>query len=224
MFDLSNARPAHLWYFAGLITSDGCLLRDRRHITLTSKDYVLLHQLKQTLGLSCGVGRQIGFRGRVYFRLQIYSTSLYRHLLNVGLTPSKSVSLGALNLSMPHFHDFLRGLIDGDGNIHTWIHSGNGIRQWALRISSAAPVFAYWLKSLIEEFFAVRGSIHVEEGKQHPIYTIKFGKLSAKVILRACYYDGCLTIPRKFASAKWCIETPHGVKKYGDVVAGVAKQ
>ncbi len=116
----------------------------------------------------------------LYFRLQIYSASLYGFLLNVGLTPAKSLTLGPLNIRMDHFPDFLRGVIDGDGNIHTWIHSNNGIRQWALRITSASPVFTTWLKALIEDYFAVCGSVRVEKGKLYPFHTIKFGKLTAK--------------------------------------------
>lgn len=84
MFDLSNARPEHLWYFVGLITSDGCLSRDGRHITLTSKDYLLLDQLKQTFRLSYRIGRKIGSTGSVAFQLQMYDKGLYRFLMDVG--------------------------------------------------------------------------------------------------------------------------------------------
>ncbi len=120
MVDLLHAQPEHLWYFVGLITSDGCLARDGRHIILTSKDPDFLHQVKQALGLTCRVGR------------------------------------------MDYFPDFLRGVIDGDGYIRTWI-------------------------------------------------------------LRACYYAGCAAMPRKFESAWKCVTTPNGVRKYGNVIAGVVE-
>ena len=124
---------------------------------------------------------------------------------------------------MAYFGDFLRGMIDGDGSIYTWIHSSNGRRQWALKISSASPLFAGWLKSAIEDFFAVRGSLYVGKGKLHPIHVIKFGKLPAKVILQACYYPGCLAMSRKLERAQQCMNTPNGVRKYGNVVAGVVE-
>ncbi len=37
--------------------------------------------------------------------------------------------------------DFLRGVIDGDGNISTWIHRTNHNRQWCLRIYSTQSVY-----------------------------------------------------------------------------------
>lgn len=105
-----------------------------------------------------------------------------RFLLGVGLTPHKSLTLGGLDIPISRFPDFLRSMIDGDGCIHTWIHPGNGRRQWASRISSASPVFASWLRLSIEAYFGVRGRIHVTKGKgnRHPIYMIKFGKLPAR--------------------------------------------
>lgn len=224
MFDLSDARPEHLWYLVGLITSDGCLLKDGRHVSLTSKDYMLLGRLKQTFRLTCGIGRKIGGTGSVAFQLQMSDRRLHRFLQDVGLTPAKSLTLGALDVSRQHFPDFLRGVIDGDGCIRTWTHSSNGLRQWALTISSGSPIFAAWLKSSTEDAFTVHGRLHHFRAKRkNPIYTIKFGKLAAQVILRACYYPGCLAMYRKLDSAWLCINTPNCVRKYGNVIAGVVE-
>ena len=217
--------PEQLWYFVGLITSDGCLCRDGSHISLTSKDHSFLEDLRNTLRIRNRIGTKIGGSGSISFQIQMGNKAFYRFLQEVGLTPDKSLTLGRLNIPIPYFPDFLRGMIDGDGCIFTWLHSSNRRRQWALQISSASPVFALWLKLSIEAFFGVRGRIHVRrgEGNRHPLYIIKFGKLPAQVILRTCYYAGCVAIPRKFDRALQCISTPNGVRKYGDVVAGVAK-
>ena len=226
MFDFVSVHPRDLWYLIGLITSDGSLSKDGRHIDLTSKDVNHLENIKTSLGISNKLGRKFGGAGKeVSFNIQIGNKKFYSLLLEIGLKPNKSLNLGALNVPKAHFHDFLRGIIDGDGNIQTWIHSSNKRRQWALRIYSASPAFASWLKSSIEDYFAVKGSMYVEErpGSHGPLHTIKFGKLPAKIVLRAYYYPGCLAMPRKLESAKRCIETPNGVKKYGKVIAGVAK-
>lgn len=213
-------QPEHLWYFVGLITSDGCLSTDGSHINITSKDHSLLKDLRTALGIANRIGTKIGGSGSVSFQIQMGDKSLYRFLLDVGLTPHKSLTLGSLNIPISRFPDFLRGMIDGDGCIHTWIHSSNGRRQWALKISSASPVFASWLRLSIEAYFGVRGRIHIGtgKGKRHPIHLIKFGKLAAQVILGTCYYPGCLAMPRKLQRALQCVTAPNGVRKYGDVV------
>lgn len=224
MFAFSNARSDYLWYLVGLITSDGCLSKDGRHITLISKDPLFLEQLRQAFRLTCRIGRHNGATGSLCFHLPVSSKNLYGFLLDVGLTPAKSLTLSALDVPTQQFPDFLRGMIDGDGCIRTWIHPSNGLRQWALEISSASPVFSLWLKESVEGFFGVGGRRHVRSKKRkNPIYTIKFGKLAAQVILRGCYYPECLALPRKFEMAWQCINTPNRVGKYGNVIAGVAK-
>lgn len=224
MFDLVSIRPEHLWYFVGLISSDGCLSRDGRLVTLSAKDPLFLGRIKEVLGLPYRIGRHMGGTGSTSYHIQISSRALHRFLLSIGLTPAKSLTLGSLAIPAQNFSDFLRGVIDGDGCIRTWIHPSNGLRQWALKIASASPHFAAWLKSSIENTFSVRGRLHVFKGKRkNPIYDIKFGKLAAQVILRGCYYPECLAMPRKFESAWHCINTPNCVRKYGNVVAGVVE-
>lgn len=49
--DLNIAGP-NLWYLVGLITTDGCLSSDGRHINITSKDEKYLIKLKNELGLN----------------------------------------------------------------------------------------------------------------------------------------------------------------------------
>lgn len=225
MVDISSTHPQHFWYFVGLIAADGCLSTDRSNINLTSKDREHLGLVKRTLQIPNRIGRKLSGAGRISYAIQMRNRDLYRFLLEVGLTPRKSLTLGSLRIPMSYFPEFLRGVIDGDGCIRTWIHSHNGKRQWALQITSASPAFSWWLKSMIEEVFCVRGRLHVrEQAQRHPVYIVKFGKLAAQVILRACYHPGCLAMTRKLALAQRCVQTPNRVRYYGNVLAGVAEQ
>ena len=53
----------------------------------------------------------------------------------IGLTPRKSLTIGALKVPLGGFGDFFRGVIDGDGNIRHWLHPTNGRQQWYNRDS-----------------------------------------------------------------------------------------
>lgn len=226
MVDVGLVKPEDLWYLTGLIATDGNLSSDGRHIELTSKDLNHLERLRVVLSISSRVGRKSnGARTGTSFRLQIGDKQLYGFFSEVGLVPKKSLQLGALRIPPEHFRDFLRGVIDGDGSINTWVHSTNKTRQWALRVYSASPVFASWLKAKVESRFGVVGRAHVEQrAGRNPLYIIKFGKLAARVILGECYYTGCTAIPRKLEKARRCVETPSSWRRYGSsVVAGVAK-
>ena len=112
-----------------------------------------------------------------------------------------------------HFSDFCRGLIDGDGNIRKWIHPTNGREQWVLRIYSASQDFMTWLQKRIEETFEARGPIHREENSGNGIYILKYGKLAAAKILKACYYEKALALTRKAVLAKECVSSRKGWSK-----------
>ena len=51
-----NIIGANLWYLVGLITSDGCLSSDGRHIDITAKEYEFLEKIKQATGISNKIG------------------------------------------------------------------------------------------------------------------------------------------------------------------------
>jgi hypothetical protein len=221
MVDLSLVRPQHLWYTVGLIATDGNLSIDGRHISITSKDKDLLEGLKKILFLKLKLTRKARASEKVkkYFVLQIGDVKFYKFLLGIGLTQRKSLTLGEIKFPINFFKDFLRGVIDGDGNISMWKHRDNGNIQWSLRIFSASYSFVGWLKELMESEFKVKGKLYkVQRGNYNPLYTIKFGKLAAKVILEKCYYKNCMALSRKNKKALACLNTQNGLSKYGNVI------
>lgn len=200
---------ANLAYAVGLIATDGCLSIDGRHIDLTSKDLDQLENFNRALNLNNKIGlKSSGFTQRKYYRIQIGDVNFYNFLINIGLTPHKSKTLGRLKIPDHYFKDFLRGCLDGDGNISTWIHRTNLHRQWCLRFFSGSSIFVTWLKSKIEELFYIKGELHPENKKPpyDPIYTLKFGKKATISLINHIYYEGCLALPRKNAKAKLCLQ------------------
>lgn len=219
MLNLEKVKPNDLWYIVGLITTDGNLSKDGRHISLTSKDRDLLVSVRKALLLKNKIGRKARAKGKEkkYSVLQIGDKKFYKFLLNIGLTQRKSLTLGKLSIPDFYFPDFLRGVIDGDGNIHTWIHNSNGNRQWALRIFSGSNKFTFWLKEMVESYFSTNGKIHISKrsNTKNPLYIIKFGKFAAKLILEKVYKDGVLALNRKAKRVKRCLQAEDGLRKYG---------
>jgi len=211
-----------LWYVVGLITTDGNLSIDGRHIYITSKDRGFLYSVRRALLLSNKISRKArgGESEKKYSVLCISDTKFYKFLLSIGLTPKKSLTLKPIKVSDKYFHDFLRGVIDGDGSIRTWKHHTNGNTQWSLSVVSGSQVFSNWLKGEIERVYSVRGGVYGYKPvkKKNFLYTIKFGKFAAKRILAQVYYKKCLVLNRKLKQAIKCIEAKNGLAKYGDVV------
>ena len=136
-------KPSLLWYVVGLITADGCLISDGRHINITAKDGKYLERLRHACGIKAKVGVKRGGSGALAHHIQFGSKSFYAFLVSVGLMPRKSKRLGALHVPDEFFPDFFRGVIDGDGSIRKWVHPGNGNEQWLLKVVSGSMPFLY---------------------------------------------------------------------------------
>ena len=222
MIDPKIIKPEHLWYFIGLIVTDGNLSKDGRHISLTSKDREHLFLVRNALGLR----NIIGFKARGYSKdkkysvLQFGDVHFYKYLQSIGLTPKKSLTLKKILIDKVYFKDFLRGVIDGDGYITTWKHRGNGLNQWALGVVSAAPLFIQWLKDEIENDFRVKGKLYTykHRGRENPMNTLKFGKLAGKIILKSIYYEGALCLERKKKKHLECLLDVNRMVNYGGVI------
>jgi len=125
----------------GLIATDGCLINNGRAAVITAKDKKFLMKIRGALGFQCGIRRKRGFSGTFGYDLRIGRKLFYTKLLQIGLTPRKSLTIGKLDVPDAGLGDFLRGVIDGDGNIRRWKHPSNNREQWAVRIVSASIPF-----------------------------------------------------------------------------------
>ncbi|MCU0651379.1 MAG: LAGLIDADG family homing endonuclease [Candidatus Omnitrophica bacterium] len=201
---------ANLWYLVGLITSDGCLSGDGRHIDITSKDYEFLSRLKDTLGFTNKIGTKNNDRVNQAYYLQFSNKNFYEFLVSIGLTPNKSLSLSSLNIAKELFGDFFRGLIDGDGSIRRWVHPSNNNEQWSLRIYSGSEKFINWLNIAAEQLLKVRGKVHKNANNT---WVLKYGKMAAKQIAEQCYYKDCFGLDRKIKLAQECIHSYAGWSK-----------
>jgi len=112
-----NITGPNLWYLVGLITGDGCLSSDGRHVDITSKDKEFLKGLRDNFRLVNKIGIKNKGTHKQAFRIQISNKNFYEFPLSVGLLPNKSLIVGSLEVPRERFVDFLRGLIDGDGCI-----------------------------------------------------------------------------------------------------------
>ncbi|MBU4377296.1 MAG: hypothetical protein KKD29_07505 [Candidatus Omnitrophica bacterium] len=117
----------NLWYLVGLITSDGNLSLDGRHIDITSKDYEFLQSIKKLIGIENKIGVKYNSMRQKAFCIQMANRNFYDFLLGIGLTPRKSLTLTQIDVPKIYFHEFLRGLIDGDGGFIAQMAANSGI-------------------------------------------------------------------------------------------------
>jgi len=108
-------------YIVGLTATDGCLFTGRRKINFKSGD----RQLVETyLSFWQDESREASehANGRVVYFTEFHDSKLYEWFRSVGLTPRKSLTLGAIDVPDAFVASLARGLMDGDGSIQNFTH------------------------------------------------------------------------------------------------------
>ncbi|HMH53499.1 MAG TPA: LAGLIDADG family homing endonuclease [Candidatus Acidoferrum sp.] len=189
---------AELAYAVGLITTDGCLSKDGRHLTMTSKDIDLLETVRRCLGVTARI--TLSTNPRPIHRLQWGDLLFHRWLNEVGLMPAKSLKLGPLGVPDEWMRDFLRGCIDGDGSSRTPTATTRSriprtsTRAYVytrvyLSLVSASPRFVEWLRETLRRVAGVSGEVSVRQlAGRNDIWRLRYAKREALRLLRWMYY------------------------------------
>lgn len=187
-------------YAVGLIATDGCLVTGQRRIDFCTADLQLAETYLVCLGRDPGAVRvERTPRGALLYRVVLKDAELYRWLLTIGLTPRKSLTLGALDVPKENLVHVVRGLLDGDGTILNFTSKADTTRrpdgsyryEWfRVRFVSASRRHLVWLQDRIHGTLGIRGAIGETERPPHsPIYRLQFGRWDSMRILPWIYAD-----------------------------------
>ena len=154
-------------YVLGLIFADGAIIDARKssracYIALTSIDKSLLKQVKKALSSSHVLYRTgphiTSFRGGKFylckekFTWRIANKNIYQDLLNLGLTPKKSLTISLPKIPLQYFSYFLRGYFDGDGCIYVGFVKGRRLPSIKTILTSGSQNF---LNSISEKLHVI---------------------------------------------------------------------
>ena len=107
-------------YFLGFIYADGNIAWNTKKgyytITITASERDV-HHLEKLRALISSTKPLLYSPKTKSCRLIINSKKLCKKLMQYGLTPSKSLTLRSPDIPSDQFRHFLRGIIDGDGNV-----------------------------------------------------------------------------------------------------------
>lgn len=187
-----------LAYAIGLLVTDGSLSKDGRHIILVSKDLQQLKNFKKALGLRIKVSHvRSGYTGMLTTRVQFGDIFLYRFLLEIGLTPNKTKTIGKIKIPSQYFFDFLRGHLDGDGCTYSyWDPRWPSSFMFYLTFVSASKKHIYWLRDEILDKTGIPGHITGDEKKS--FFHLRYAKKGSLALIRKMYSTKkVLCLPRK---------------------------
>lgn len=165
-----------LAYAVGLITTDGSLSIDGRHINLTSKNREQIETFADILHLNNKIGlKRSSFNPNgTYYQIQFGNIKFYEFLLKIGLTQNKTKTLSSLMIPDTYFADFLRGHLDGDGYTFSyWDKRWENSFMLYTGFISASKSHLDWLNEQIKNLYRIEGRIKYA-GKS--VYHLIFAK------------------------------------------------
>src|SRR3989338_983895 len=170
-------------YAIGLLTADGCLLNDGRHIDFTSKDYEQVATFKECLKLKVKIGTKLSGIGNKYNRIQFGDVLFYAFLISIGISPAKSKTISSVRVPDKYFVDFLRGYFDGDGTSYSF-YDAVFPKSYRFYISfmSASPKFIHWLREKLTDMAHVKG--HIGHDLKTDYIQLKYAKKEAVILSR----------------------------------------
>ena len=193
-----------LAYAAGLVATDG-FLTTRNVVGFSSTDLELVETFLrcidrpiryQTMEPERQTGNsELGIRPRkTLYIAQCSDPLLYDWLLAAGITPRKSLTLGAVTVPRHHFFDLVRGLLDGDGSVMSLNAAPHGIaneyrlRRLRLTFYSGSQIHLEWLHAALAEY-GIKGSLHAARRNGHTLYHLIHSERAAETILTTIYED-----------------------------------
>jgi len=96
-----------------------------------------------------------------------------------------------------YLFDFLRGVLDGDGYVHSYFDTRWKLSfLWYLGFCSASLGFLSWIRSELKETIGVRG--HITMSKKGSCMQLKYAKKEAIIVVRHLYSrKGSVYLTRK---------------------------
>ena len=187
---------ATLAYVVGLIATDGCLISGRTQISFVSQDRSLCEVLLSILGRTNKIRPTLTQSGTTAYRVQFGDARLYRWLLTIGLTPRKSLTLGAITVPDIHAFSLVRGLLDGDGSVLNYSYRGTGKAKGTydalrVRFCSASEEHILWLRGVLRMRLGISGWIvrTLRKGRTRPAFYLSYGNVESARLLRKLYAD-----------------------------------
>lgn len=134
---------------SGIIASDGWLFGKRRNIGFANTDSGFMKAFLLLVNTKRKPTQRHNKRGKDYEEFCLTDHALYNLMIELGITPCKSLTIGTLKLPkdvdgrIDYFWLFLRGAFYGDG------HISKTTQRFKMNICSGSEKYLFWLRKEI---------------------------------------------------------------------------
>ena len=192
-------------YIVGLTATDGCLITGRRAINFKSGDRQLVETYLRLLGRKNRVKSHPTNTGGIVYYTQFHDSARYEWFRSVGLTPRKSLTIGALSVPDAFFLPLVRGLLDGDGSIINEVYRADTGRRndyyWEYLITSfnsGSGKHIKWLRRALGRVLNLKGSVQeTMTTAGNPYFALRYAKAASSILLPLLYPADAPCLERK---------------------------
>lgn len=157
---LASWPSSELAYVLGLVASDGNLQKQNNCMLLVSTEREIVDNCAKLLCLDAPhiIVCNQGFPRKTAFMLQVCDYVFREFLEMRGLTPNKTMTIGALDIPDIVFVDFLRGELDGDGG--WYISKGwRGFPYLIGKFTSRSQPYLEWIHATVLRITGIDGCL-----------------------------------------------------------------
>lgn len=208
-------------YILGLIYADGAVEDVRKssrtcYLTISSNDKSLLEQVRKALSSEHTIysrkPRVVKFSsGKSYFcrenfNIRIGNKKMFSDLINLGLTPRKSLHMKFPKIPPRYFSHFLRGYFDGDGCVMIKVHKGQSAKEVRVAFTSGCKKFLDILSKELHSYLQINNK---NANRNSEAFNLAYRKRDGLKILSFMYkdLDKAPFLDRKYAIYKNYLDT-----------------
>lgn len=189
-----------LAYLLGYIYADGNIAWDTKKgyysmtITASEKDKGHLERLRSLMSST----KPLLYSAKTKsYRLIVNNKELCKKLMEYGLTPKKSLTIEFPNIPSEQFRHFLRGIIDGDGNVR-YVNRKRS-PYFEITIASGSKTFCEGLIGAIKDSIGISANIR-KAGNN--LYIIQYSCSREKKLAKFVYSNANIFLERKYLQYK----------------------
>lgn len=183
-------------YVLGFFTADGSMYKTKRgthfiEFQITDKD--LLLQIQKAIGSNHKItdrGVRKNHKKKIY-RLQIGSKVIFESLVDLGFMQNKTKIIRLPPVPREYLCDFLRGYLDGDGNVMFGYYRKLGrdylSKYFAARFTSGSRLL---LEDIKDALFDIIGNASLYLSGRG--WRLSYGSNASKKLYQFMYHDGDL--------------------------------
>lgn len=179
-------------YVLGYLYADGSLedspsIRGK-YVRVTSTDKDRIETIRRLLGSSHAIVTELkGGNHKPRFLLRIGSHALYDSLVNIGLTPRKSLTMTFPSVPSSCLTSFIRGYFDGDGCAYIEMRKNGTPKRLLTIFTCGSKVFLQRLHELLETRTRIKGFGLYKHGSTEGAYQLRYSTKDSEQIFHFIY-------------------------------------